>query len=85
MEITSIKLIKLTDTYNHVKAIASVIIDNALCINNIKVIETREKTFLSFPSRKMPNEKIQDIVYPINAEARAILTDAILDEYRKGN
>ena len=83
MEITSIKL-KRTKGIGHVKAIGSVIIDNAICINDISLIETDTKKYISLPSRKT-QYGTRDIVYPINKETRALLEKAFFEEFSKEN
>ena len=74
-----------------VKAGATVVVDNAIAIKGIKVIEGANGLFISMPSKpKMQNgQPVQengktvynDIAHPISAEARKQLQDAILEAY----
>ena len=81
IEVTSVKLTK--KEYGAVTATASVVINNAICINNISLVETKGKRFISFPSRQISTGEFRDIVYPINSETREIIEKAIIEEYNK--
>ena len=83
VEVTSVKLTK-THNFGEAKAIASIVINNAICINNIRVIEAKNKTFIAMPSKKTPTGEFRDIAYPINQETRDIIEKSILKEYEKG-
>lgn len=82
MVITDIKVRKLFDD-GPMKAIVSVTFDGQLAVHDIKVINAREKYFIVMPSRKNPDNTYRDIVHPINAQFRAELEAAVLDEYNK--
>lgn len=76
-----------------VKAGASVVIDNAIVVKGIKVIEGPNGLFVAMPSKpkKENGEVVQengktvynDIVHPISAEAREVFVKAILDAYNQ--
>ena len=70
-----------TENLGEVKAIASIVLNDAIAINNIKIINGRNGLFIGMPSRKNSNGEFKDIVYPINAETREIIQAAILKEY----
>lgn len=80
MKITDVKVRKLYDE-GPMKAIVSVTFDDALALHDIKVISAREKTFITMPSRKNPDETYRDIAHPINAEFRRTLEEAVLTAY----
>ncbi len=80
MNITDVKIRKTFDD-GPMKAIASVTLDDALAVHDIKVIYAREKYFIVMPSRKNPDETYRDIVHPINASFRGELEEAVLREY----
>ena len=80
MEITDVRLRKVKSE-NRMKAVASVTIDNAFVIHDIKVIEGPNGLFIAMPSRKTPAGEFRDIAHPINPESRALVQDAILKEY----
>lgn len=66
---------------NRVKGIASIIINDCIAINDIKIIQSMSGMFIAMPSRRTPNGEFKDIVYPINAETRETIQKAILEEY----
>lgn len=81
MEITSV-VIKRNDKEGTLKALATIIIDDAIAIHNIKLIEGEKGMFMAMPSRKSDKGFI-DFVHPINTETRKMMQDAILAEYNK--
>ncbi len=82
MNITQVKVSK-TQESGRMKAVASVTFDNEIAVHDIKVIDGPERLFLAMPSRKAADGTYRDIVHPINAEARAVLEQAILEKYRE--
>lgn len=82
MEITDIRVRKV-NTEGKMKAVVSVTFDNAFVIHDIKVIAGLDKYFIAMPSRKTPEGEFKDIAHPINAETRAMLHHAILEEYQR--
>ncbi len=80
MKITDIKIRKIF-TEGPMKAIASVTFDHQLVVHDIKIIYAKEKYFIVMPSRKNPDDTYRDIVHPINAEFRALLENAVKEEY----
>jgi len=80
VEITDVK-IRYLHGDTKMKAVASITLDNALAIHDIKIIETEGKLFLAMPSRRLSDGSYRDLVHPINAEIRAMLHDRILAMY----
>lgn len=101
MNITDVQVKKVyNDPVKAVKAKVSVIIDKAIILHNIRVIEKVtdgvRKRFIAFPSQKVtkidennnPTTGFFDIYHPINSEARVKFEEAIykaLDEYKASN
>ena len=81
MKITDIK-VRRTYTTGRLLAVVSIVIDDALAVHDIKVIEGPERLFVAMPSRK---EKTcyRDIVHPIQSDVRRELEEAILAEYHR--
>lgn len=90
MNITDVKVKKVySDPVKPVKAKVAVVVDNALILHNIRVIEKVKdgvrKRFLAFPSQKItsinennePEQGFFDIYHPINAESRVKFEEAI--------
>ncbi len=82
VKVTEVKIIKLNETMR-AKAMASVVLNDCICINDIRVLEGKEGLFISMPSRKKGNGQFKDIVHPINADTREKIQKAILEEYNK--
>lgn len=82
VKVTEVKIIKLNETMR-AKAMASVVLNDCICINDIRVLEGKEGLFISMPSRKKENGQFKDIVHPINADTREKIQKAILEEYNK--
>jgi stage V sporulation protein G len=80
VEITDVRLRKVDDQ-NRLKAIASITIDNAFAIHELRVIEGSKGLFVAMPSRKTKTNVFRDIAHPINAEAREKVEQAVLAKY----
>jgi len=83
MEITSVKIRKVERENSRMKGIASVVIDDAIAIHDIRIIEGDSNLFIAMPSRKTPAGEYRDIVHPINQEVRTMFEKEILDAYEK--
>ena len=81
MEITSVKIRKVERENSRMKGIASVVVDNAIAIHDIRIIEGDNGLFIAMPSRKTPVGEYKDIAHPINQETRQKIQDAIFKEY----
>ena len=65
-----------------IKATASVNINDAFAIRGVKVIEGSKGLFVSMPSYKAGND-YKDICFPITAECRTQLNEAVLGAYEQ--
>lgn len=83
MEITSVKIRKVERENSRMKGIASVVIDDAIAIHDIRIIEGDSGLFIAMPSRKTPVGEYKDIAHPINQEVRTMFEKEILDAYDK--
>ena len=81
MQITDVKIRKIFDEADPMKAIASVTFDGQLAVHDIKVIYAKEKYFIVMPSRKNPDGSFRDIVHPINSGFRAELEASVISAY----
>ncbi len=85
MKITDVQVrlvTKQTET-GKLKATASIVIDDAFAIHDIKLIEGDEGVFMAMPSRKMADGMFRDIAHPINMEAREQVKKMVLAAYEK--
>ena len=89
MNITEIRIHKTENTESNVKAVASVTIDGAFVIHDIKVIQTKNgKLFAAMPSRRYKDNKtgkdeFMDIAHPIQKSVRQEFDQKILEAYDK--
>ena len=81
MNITDVKIRKMFDNDEPMKAIVSVTFVNQIALHDIKVIYAREKLFIVMPSRKNPDGSYRDIVHPINADFRTYVEETVLKAY----
>jgi stage V sporulation protein G len=65
------------------KGIATVVIDNAFAIHDIRIIEGDNGLFIAMPSRKTATGEYKDIAHPINTDVRTMFQNVILEEYQK--
>lgn len=83
MKVTEVKVRKIEDLSRAI-AIASVVLDDEININDIKLVrDINSNLFIMMPSKKLPNGDFKDIAHPINTEAREKITKAIVEEYNK--
>lgn len=82
MRITSIEIRKIKNA-GTIKAVASIVLDDAICINRIEIVERRDGMFISFPIRRNREGRIFNIAHPINSEIREKIQKAIIQEYKE--
>lgn len=85
MKITSVTVRKFERDGNRMKGIATVVIDDAFAIHDIRIIEGDNGLFIAMPSRKTATGEYKDIAHPINTDVRTMFQTAILEEYSKAS
>jgi len=83
MKITSVSVRKVTKENSRLRGIASVLLDDAFAIHDIRIIEGDNGLFIAMPSRKTATGEYKDVCHPINPDVRNEFTEAILDAYNK--
>ena len=83
MKISSVNVRKITKENSRLKGIASVLIDDAFAVHDIRIIEGDNGLFIAMPSRKTATGEYKDVCHPINPEVRKMFEDAIFEEYNK--
>ncbi len=84
MQITSVNVRKVEKEGSHMKGLASVLIDDAFAVHDIRIIEGENGLFIAMPSRKTATG-YRDIAHPINSDVRKQFEDAIFEEYNKAS
>lgn len=69
VEVTEVKIVKLNGPMR-AKALATVILNNCIAVNDIRIIDDEKGKFVSMPSRRKENGQFKDIAHPINSETR---------------
>ncbi len=85
MKITSVTVRKFEREGNRMKGIATVVVDDAFAIHDIRIIEGDNGLFIAMPSRKTATGEYKDIAHPINTDVRNMFQSAILEEYNKAS
>ncbi len=83
MNITDVRIRLVKKEDSKLKAVASITIDDAFAIHDIKIVEGSDGCFIAMPSRKTAEGEYRDMAHPINAEARNALINVIMDAYTK--
>ena len=81
MEITSVSVRKTEKEGSRMKGMASVVLDNAFRVHDIRIIEGENGLFIAMPSRKKATGGYRDIAHPLNSDVRKMFEDAILEAY----
>lgn len=83
MNISDVRIRMVQKEDSKLKAVASITLDEAIAIHDIKIIEGSDGCFIAMPSRKTQDGEYKDIAHPINAEARNELISAVMTAYEK--
>lgn len=81
MNITDVRIRKITKE-GKMKAIASITIEDAFVVHDIKVIQGEKGLFIAMPSKKSLDGEYRDIAHPITIQMREMLQDIILEHYK---
>ena len=80
-----VKIRKVIENGKPLKAVASVNVDGAFVIHNVRVIETENAKFVAMPYATYQDAEgkdvRKDIVHPINATSRNLLETAVIGAY----
>lgn len=82
MEVTDVRL-RRVNTEGRMRAIASITLDQEFVVHDIRVIDGNNGLFVAMPSKRTPDGEFRDIAHPINANTRAKIQDAVLEEYHR--
>ncbi len=80
MNITDVR-IRMVEKAGKMRAVASITIDDAFVVHDIKIIEGDKGLFIAMPSRRASGGDYKDIAHPIKSEVRDELQAMILDKY----
>jgi stage V sporulation protein G len=81
MQITEVRIHLANEEL--VKAYASICFDDCFLVHDIRVVKGPTGLFISFPNRTQSEGGQRDIAFPVNAETRKMIEQAVLAEYEK--
>ena len=70
------------ETDGAMKAFADVVINDALVIKGLRVVEGKKGVFVSMPQQQGKDRKWYDTVLPLTPEVRDEITRVILEAYK---
>jgi len=83
MNITDIRVRKVSSEGSKMRAIVSVTFEDCFVVHDIKVIEGQDKFFIAMPSRKTADGVFKDIAHPITSDMRSDMESKILAKYEE--
>ena len=83
MKISAVNIRKIEKENSRLRGIASILIDEAFAVHDIRIIEGDNGLFIAMPSRKTATGEYKDVCHPINPEVRKMFEDAIFAEFNK--
>ena len=82
MQITDVRIRRVTKEEGKMKAFVSITIDEEFVVHDIKIIEGEKGLFIAMPSRKAQDGTYKDIAHPINSQTRTDLQNLILERLK---
>ena len=83
MEITNVTFRAYSKPGNNVRGFASITLDDELVLTGIKLVKGHKGLFVAMPAEYWASdENYHDIFFPITAELREEITDAIIEAYK---
>lgn len=79
MQITEVRVFPVDE--DKLKAFASIVIDDAFVVSDIKIIQGRNGRFLSMPSTRRRNGTFRDIAHPLNQDTRRLIEEKVFGKY----
>ena len=83
MKVTDVRIYPISKKDSNLKAFASVTLDEVICITSICIVSGSKGLFISMPQSKVNDGEYHDIVFPLSAEARDILSQKIIAAYER--
>src|SRR4051812_20541201 len=80
MIVTDVRL-RRVQTDGRMRAIASITLDDAFVVHDIRVIDGNSGLFVAMPSKRTPDGEFRDIAHPINSETRNMIQEVVLAAY----
>ncbi|MEG0854566.1 MAG: SpoVG family protein [Angelakisella sp.] len=83
METISVSHFRMIDDF-HLKAVASILINNELAVHDIKLVQqSPNRLIVNMPYKQDGQGIYRDVVHPVRQELRQQIDDLLLSEYKK--
>lgn len=83
MTVTDIKIEKV-DSDSRLKAYASVVLDDEVTLNKLRIVNGKNGLFISMPARKMPDGTYEDYIV-LSKKLLRFVKDEVLKKYERVN
>lgn len=80
VKVSSITLLNREDSKT--RAMATLVINDEFAIHGIKVVEGKNGDFVQMPQKRDLNGNYNDIIFPVTAEMREQINNAVLERYK---
>jgi len=80
VQITEVRVRRITGD-ERVRAVASITIDDAFAVHDLRVVQGDKGLFVSMPSRRRLSGEYYDVAHPVTAAARQQVQQAVLEAY----
>lgn len=80
IKVSSITMIE--DENSKLKAIATITVNDEVALHGIKVFDGDKGIFVQMPQKRDRDGNYKDIIFPITAEAREAINNAVLEKYK---
>lgn len=81
MQITDVRVRKVTGSEGKLKAYCSVVIDGMFVVHELRVVEGTNGVFVAMPRRKTNEGEYKDLAHPITSEAREMIQKVVLEAF----
>jgi stage V sporulation protein G len=71
----------IAEPKGNVMAYASITINDMFAVNNIRVVNSEKGLFVAMPQTRDKRGDFRDVCFPVTAELRKQISDAVLNEY----
>ena len=80
MKVTEVRVHPVNDN-DKLKAFASIALDDAFMIRDLRIISGNNGLFVAMPSKKKKDGTYRDTAHPLNPETRKMIEETVLNEY----
>ncbi len=79
MKLTEVRVHPVVN--NKLKGYATIVINNAFVIRDLKIIEGNKGLFVAMPNKQRKDGTFRDIAHPVNKEIREMVEQEVLQAY----